>query len=285
MAITFIESPRFPDDFSFYATGGGQHNTNVVQLNSGFEQRNIIWSQQKSKYNIGSALRTRTTQYSIQDTINFHNAVYGRAYGFRFKDFNDYLVTQASGVLESGFGTGYPKYQLCNNYMMGGLLQRKQIRKPVVDTVKVYKNSNLLIANTNYTIDYTTGIITLIPTVNVNITSITTGNLPLITTSTSHGLTVGQKVYLTGLNTGNTLNNLVFQISSVVNTTSFRIVANNLAGVTMGKVQLYAQETDMLTWEGEFDKPCRFDNDDLDYGITDGGLIEITNMRIVEIRV
>lgn len=282
---TFIETPRFPDDMAFWATGGAQHNTTVVQLNSGFEQRNINWSQQRAIYMINSGLRTITNRFAISETIDFFNALAGRGYGFRFKDFQDFKVSVASGVLESGFGTGYPTYQLSKNYIAGALLNRKQIKKPRDNAAfKVYKNSSLLVPTINYNCNFTSGVITFVPVYNIVITSIAAGTNPLVTTSTSHGFTTGQKIYLTGLNTGNTINNLVFNIT-VLSPTTFTIIGTNLAAVTMGNAQLYPQPTDLLTWEGEFDKPCRFDIDNIDYGVTDGGLIEITNMKIVEIRV
>lgn len=287
MATNFIESPRFPDDMAYWATGGAQHNTTVVQLNSGFEQRNVNWSQQRANYTISSGLRTQKNinKYSIEETIAFFNAVQGRAYGFRFKDFQDYDVNLNNGVLESGFGNGYPTYQLCKNYMMGGLVNRKQIKKPVNNSsFKIYKNSNVLTVTTDYSVDFTKGIVTFVPTKNLNISSITTGNNPTVTTTSNHGLTVGQKIYLNNLNNGNVLNKLVFDILSTPTATTFTINATNASAVNQGNAQLYPQATDLLRWTGEFDKACRFDNDNLDYGVTDGGLVEV-NFKIVEIRV
>ena len=39
----FLETPRFPTALAYGARGGPKFKTNIVQLASGREQRNVVW--------------------------------------------------------------------------------------------------------------------------------------------------------------------------------------------------------------------------------------------------
>jgi uncharacterized protein (TIGR02217 family) len=284
---TFIESPRFPDEMAYWASGGADYNTTVIQLNSGFEQRNQNWNQSRATYDITSGLQTQTSQYAISDTIAFFRSMKGRAFGFRFKDFQDYKITVLNGTLDSGIGTGFPTYQLYKTYTTGTMYDKKSIKKPVVGTIKVYRNATLIpigILPSNISIDYTNGIVTFVPDLLYNIASITIGINPEVTTTLPHSFIGGEIIYLSSLNTGNTLEKTVCVVNSILSTTTFSILATNLASITTGQVAKYPQLTDTLTCEGEFDIAARFDMDNLKYEVTTGGLIQLSNIKIVEIR-
>ena len=49
MAVAFHEV-QFPPDISYDVTGGPEYSTDTVVTSSGYEQRNINWSQAKGKY-------------------------------------------------------------------------------------------------------------------------------------------------------------------------------------------------------------------------------------------
>lgn len=281
---TFIESPRFPDDMAYWANGGPQFNTSIIQLNSGFEQRNINWNESRAVYSITEALRTQTDQFAIAETIAFFRAMKGRAYGFRFKDFQDYKVSTSTGLVGTGLGTGIlSTYQLNKKFIAGSLIDLKKIRKPVGSTVKIYINSVLQSVGTNYTLDSTTGLVTFLPKSILTILSISVGATPIVTTTTNHNLLSGQNVYISGIGS-NPLNNQYYTVT-VTSPTTFTITTANATLVSSGSVSLYPQVSDVLTWEGEFDIACRFDMDVLNHSVTDGGLINLDNITIVEIRV
>lgn len=287
----FIESPRFPDDMAYWATGGAEFNTTIIQLNSGFEQRNINWQQSRATYSINGGMRTQDIpndywNLSVKNTITFFRAMKGRAFGFRFKDFQDYKISINEGVLNSGFGEGIPQYQLYKNYSLNILKDTKKITKPVINTIKVYRNNNLVtfgVNPSNCLLDTTNGIITFNPDKTLNITSIPSGINPQITYN-NHGLLDNQTVYLYNLNNGNLLNNTTCKVS-VIDINNFTLQVENLSNINQGEIRVYPQPGETLKFEGEFDLPCRFDNDNLDYAVSDGGLIEISNLKIVEIRV
>lgn len=87
--------------------------------------------------------------------IAFFRARFGKAYGFRFKDWTDY---QAVGQI---IGTGnavLTAFQLNKIYSSGGNSYSREIKKPVSGTVKIYLNSVLQVSG--YSVDLTTGIVT-----------------------------------------------------------------------------------------------------------------------------
>ena len=53
----FLESVRFPSDIAFNKPGGPGFNTDVVILESGFEQRNQFWDQERGMWNVGYGVR------------------------------------------------------------------------------------------------------------------------------------------------------------------------------------------------------------------------------------
>src|ERR1700686_5515022 len=102
--MSFLETPRFPDEIAFYAQGGVTYNTNVIQTNSGREIRNQVWQYGKGYWNVAQALRTIDSNgngYRLRILRDFFRVVKGRTYGFRFKDFTDWS-DDTNGVLGTG---------------------------------------------------------------------------------------------------------------------------------------------------------------------------------------
>jgi len=157
--MSFLETPRFPDQVAFWAVGGAGYNTTIIVVNSGYEQRNINWSQALAKYDISEGMRTLS---DVAATIAFFRSVKGKAHGFRFKDFQDYQVTTANGILGEGVGNSTATYQMKKVYAAGALNEHRIITKPVAATVNVYKNAVLQVLNTDYTFSATTGIVTFL---------------------------------------------------------------------------------------------------------------------------
>ena len=149
--MSFIEI-QFPVDISYGATGGPVYSTDVVSLFSGHEQRNSNWRNARAKYNIASAVKTES---QWQELIAFFRARKGKAIGFRFKDWSDYSAVGQQIAIADGASTDF---QLRKSYVSGSAVVAREINKPVVGTVKVYKNSHLR-AELNYQVDHTTGII------------------------------------------------------------------------------------------------------------------------------
>lgn len=59
MAIQQFHEVRFPTDISYGSNGGPGFLTNILELASGHEQRNIEWSLAKAKYDVQYGIKTR----------------------------------------------------------------------------------------------------------------------------------------------------------------------------------------------------------------------------------
>ena len=154
----FMETPRFPDNISFGSAGGPTFNTKVFTAASGFEQRNVLWSEARAKYNVTQGIRVKEDMDTV---LAFFYTVRGKATGFRFKDWADYeLVNEQIGT-----GTGaLSVFNLTKTYAAGSLNYVRRIYKPVSGTVHVTVNGNPQTESTDYTIDYSTGVITFLIT-------------------------------------------------------------------------------------------------------------------------
>ncbi len=145
--LKFIEK-RFPDDISYGSSGGPYYSTDVITMVSGHEQRNINWHQSRSQYNVAYGVKTET---QLKELITFFRTCKGKAIGFRFKDWSDYIAhNQLIGV-----GDGKQKvFQLIKTYENGDIQEHRIITKPVEKTVKVFLNN---VEFKNVLIDYTSG--------------------------------------------------------------------------------------------------------------------------------
>ncbi len=149
--MSFVEV-QFPADISYGSTGGPEYSTDVVELNSGYEQRNVNWAEARAKYNVAHGVKTQT---QLNALIAFFRARKGRAYGFRFKDWTDYSIIGQN----IGTGNGTTKiFQLVKTYVNGGISENRNVKKPVAGTVVVYLNS--VVQNSGVSYDTTTGSVT-----------------------------------------------------------------------------------------------------------------------------
>ena len=149
--MSFVEV-RFPESVAFESLGGPEFSTSIVAMNSGFEQRNINWSQARLSYNVAGGIKTKI---QLDDLIKFFMARNGRAIGFRFKDWTDYSASGESLGTADGATVAF---QLQKVYSSGGVNYVRTITKPVLGTVKVYADSVEVVSG--WTVDTTTGIIT-----------------------------------------------------------------------------------------------------------------------------
>lgn len=145
--MAFYESPRFPQDISYDAVGGPRWDTTVIELSSGHESRNQRWSHARCRYDVAHAVRT---QVKLDALLHFFHTVRGRTHGFRFKDWSDFQVTSAQGVLTFISGSSY---QLYKRYTSGAQTYDRKIQKPVTGSVSV-------LGGGSYSVDSTTGIVT-----------------------------------------------------------------------------------------------------------------------------
>jgi len=149
---------QFPTAISYGSAGGPKFSTTVLILGSGYEKRNINWAKAKAEYNVAYGVKDRVDMEAV---VDFFHARAGRGYSFRFKDWMDYKT----GAQNIGVGDGATvDFQITKDYTSGAYTYTRDITKPVDGTLTgVYVNAVLQTEGagaTEYTIDYSTGIIT-----------------------------------------------------------------------------------------------------------------------------
>ncbi|MGB3272539.1 MAG: DUF2460 domain-containing protein [Xanthobacteraceae bacterium] len=140
---------RFPDAVARGATGGPEFSTDIIAVASGFEQRNVNWSAARAKYDISTGIRTRE---QMAEVIAFFRARKGRAYGFRFRDWNDFEA-EAQPLAPT---TDPLIWQLTKQYASGPSADQRVITKPEAGTVVVRVGGSPISVD----VDYLTGLIT-----------------------------------------------------------------------------------------------------------------------------
>lgn len=150
---------RLPDRIESGAQGGPMFSTTVIEFTSGQEQRNVEWSLAKLEWDISYGIQD-AADYS--EVLNFFYARFGRAYGFRFKDWTDYRVTGQ----ELGTGDGANTFfQLIKTYSDAASTYTRTITRPISATVLVYKDTGggPVLQVSGYSLNDATGLITFSP--------------------------------------------------------------------------------------------------------------------------
>jgi uncharacterized protein (TIGR02217 family) len=143
---------QFPPKVAYGASGGAEFNTSVTTTFAGFEQRNVNWQKARGRWDVSTGIKNKADMDAVQA---FFRARFGKAYGFRFKDWADY---QAVGQ-NLGTGNGsQTAFQLTKTYTSGGNSYVRDIKKPVSGTVKIYLNA--VLQGSGYSADLTTGVVT-----------------------------------------------------------------------------------------------------------------------------
>lgn len=147
--MTGFHDVRFPDAVARGATGGPEFSTDIIAVASGFEQRNVNWLAARAKYDISTGIRTRE---QMAEVIAFFRARKGRAYGFRFRDWNDFeaeaqpLAATADPLV----------WQITKQYASGPSAEQRVITKPEAGTVVVRVSGNPVSVD----VDPLTGLVT-----------------------------------------------------------------------------------------------------------------------------
>lgn len=147
----FIETPIFPKRIALRSTGGpGWDATSVVEMSSGYEQRNQPWSQSRRYYEVSHVPKTPD---DFDPLLDFWEVVQGDTHGFRLFDPRDYRVSTGFGLFRKIDAT---HWQMVRRRTVGAQSIDRDIRKPVDGTITITGSYS--------DIDYTTGIVTGTPT-------------------------------------------------------------------------------------------------------------------------
>lgn len=156
---------RFPTNMSFGSVGGPERRTTITQMTSGYEERNSLWAHSRRHYDAGVGMRSLD---DVAELIAFFEARQGQMFGFRWKDWSDYKSCQPSqdpSALDQVIGTGdgaARSYFLSKSYVSGEHSYIRPIHKPVQGTVQVAVQGEHLVEGEHFTVDCTTGEVTLV---------------------------------------------------------------------------------------------------------------------------
>ena len=149
--MTGFHDVRFPPEIAYGASGGPAYQTAVVTTFAGFERRNIDWSRARGRWNVGTGIRKRD---HVAEVIAFFRARFGRAYGFRFRDWSDYEAAELQLI---GVGDGATTaFQLVKLYGPEPHQAERRITRPVADTVVVYLDG---VEASDFSVDHATGVV------------------------------------------------------------------------------------------------------------------------------
>lgn len=85
-----FDDVRLPEDVEIGAEGGPSFSTGIVTMANGQEQRTQNWSVARNTYVVGYGI----SETDWQPVRAFFYARRGRARGFRFKDWTDFVATE-----------------------------------------------------------------------------------------------------------------------------------------------------------------------------------------------
>jgi uncharacterized protein (TIGR02217 family) len=149
----FVDS-RLPEDVERGAQGGPSFSTGIQTLESGYEKRNINWSQARAKYDVGYGI-----QYveDLNRVRSFFYARRGRAVGFRFKDWTDFEFDQTIGTGVTG--VSQKEFQCFKRYEADNYYYDRTLYKLVQDTVIVRING--VQRTSGFFVNVNSGVVTL----------------------------------------------------------------------------------------------------------------------------
>jgi len=160
--MSFLETPRFPDDPSYGSTFGCAWSASIVVLDNGTDEVNDRWGRARGTGVLAEAVKTRAAWSEI---MAWARAVNGAADGFRMKDWSDYSSAEDGGETvtdtdqEIGVGDGTEtQFQLTKTYAAGTFEHIRNIRKPVTGTTVIALDGTPTASG--WTVDTTTGIVT-----------------------------------------------------------------------------------------------------------------------------
>lgn len=174
--MTFLVGVRLNENIERGALGGARFNTSVLELDSGFEKRNVNWSVPRAEFDLGFGLLLKhqvdpaDTMLDLDELINFFYIVQGKANSFRMKDWSDFEIGyqngSTAGVSRQFLGLGddaQTAFQIFKRYSFGGATFDRLLTKLVNNALVELTLDGVLLTNPgDYTIDPDRGLFNLV---------------------------------------------------------------------------------------------------------------------------
>ncbi len=162
--MTSFHEILFPLDIALKSAGGPERRTEIVAFGSGREQRNARWAHSRRRYDAGYGVKTLN---ALQQVVAFFEERRGQLYGFRWRDRLDHSsAIDTPTPLDQMLGTGdgaQAQFQLTKTYGSSYAPYARPIEKPAPGSVRVAVAGVEATADTAFTCDSTTGIVTFLP--------------------------------------------------------------------------------------------------------------------------
>lgn len=285
MPPTF-DAISFPTDISRGAQFGPTFSTIVTETVSGGEVRIAQWPVCRHRGQISLEARTPAQFATLKA---FFLARTGKARAFRFKDWSDFAVTNEplvplpSNSLPTNPAAGAPTVQLVKSYNDGLINYVRNIYAPTTSPAATLRKNGSAFAA--YTLDTTTGLVSLNVQNSKAITAITQAASAVVTVGAANGFSVNDLVYFSGVVGMTQINGLVGQVTASPGTTITVNINSSAftAYASGGTAARYLVSTDTLDWSGNFDCPVRLDTDELQGVQEDVAILSWTSIPIVEL--
>jgi uncharacterized protein (TIGR02217 family) len=149
--MSWLDIP-FPPRIAFGIECDPEWQTVIATTASGYESRNLNWSQARHSYDASFAIRTAADHAEVRE--HFHMAR-GRTHSWPLLDPTDHECALSDGVVtEPTPGT----FQLHKRYGSGAYAYDRKITRPF--DVSIYLSS-VLLGESDYELDEATGLVTI----------------------------------------------------------------------------------------------------------------------------
>lgn len=153
--MTFLEQ-RLDTKITHGAIGGPTVTGRVKKyLPNGVLYQNFVSTRAVHKYDVSHGLRSRDDFQIVLDL--WYVVMFTPYTGFRYKDWRDFIASQAN-TKASNIDGSTTDFQLQRRHAFGGLEHLRSVKKPVSETVVVYRTRAGSVTTATSTIDYTTGV-------------------------------------------------------------------------------------------------------------------------------
>jgi uncharacterized protein (TIGR02217 family) len=143
-AVTAFDDVLFPIEIGAQASVAPTYSTNIVTAASGYEARNVNWSQARMQFDAGPGVRGDA---EMETLLAFYRARRGPAVAFRFRDPYDHssnAMTAEPDASDQAIGAGdgaTDRFELVKTYGSG---EQRRITRPVPGSVRVAVNGSEL---------------------------------------------------------------------------------------------------------------------------------------------
>jgi uncharacterized protein (TIGR02217 family) len=150
-------SQRLSDEVELGALRRDTMQLEIIRGDSGFEDRNRLWSQFLREYEITYPIAERNGSASdaLMEVYNAFLATGGGEDSFDFEDWRDNEVTDEVFGVGDGAET---EFTLIKSYTFGSAIHARRIYRPVSGIA--IKANDVTVNPTDYTVDYELGIVT-----------------------------------------------------------------------------------------------------------------------------